>query len=230
MFAVIIVLGALVASAATAVGAAASEPAFFECAKVTGGEFADKKCTQGGLHGAGKFELVEGIGTKATFSSPPSKWVRLETKAIPMYCKLSAISGEDTSPTTVGHITITLVKCAEAHEVVHGIECTSTGAPHGEVIIGPLSGSLGYIDKATKEVGMELAAEGGGPLSEFGCNESGAAEFQLTGSLFGARTGDINAIGKKFTFLVDAPGAQQNFERGEPAVPKLIVLATHEEQ
>ncbi|HYM56154.1 MAG TPA: hypothetical protein VES97_12395 [Solirubrobacteraceae bacterium] len=220
--AVVVITGALVASAATAAGAAAAEPAFFECAKVTSGDFASKSCSEGGLHGAGKFELREGIGRKHRFTAK-TREIELSSEAFEMHCEKTTMSGEDTSPTTVATVFMTMNRCEEVGTLA---PCTSSGEKQGVVVLGPMSGSLGYVSRENKEVGVDLAGEGGAPLSEFGCNRSGLAEYQLKGSIIGLRKGGIDAIAKSFSLTFGVP----RFEGGELDVPVLLDLGTGEEE
>jgi hypothetical protein len=219
---------ALAFAGITTAAASASEPALYECAKLGGGEFLDKLCTEGGHLGTGKYELREGVGKKTAFSGKNPR-IRLDAKAVPMFCKNAKLSGQDTSPTTVGKVFVTLEKCTEV-PVTTKVPCTSAGAPKsGTVVIGPLSGTLGYVNREAKEVGIALTREGGGPLTEYGCNHTSAIEYRLIGSLFALRTGEINTIGKMAGLDFNVGGAQ-SYEGGEPNVPTLVVLATGEEQ
>jgi len=63
-----VALAALGLCGATAAAASAAEPAFFECAKISGGAFKDKLCSEPGA-GKGKFELQEGIGASGEVST-----------------------------------------------------------------------------------------------------------------------------------------------------------------
>src|ERR1700729_2711893 len=49
-------------TAMVSASASAAEPEFYECAKVAGGKFADKKCSTPGSGKTAKYELQEGIG------------------------------------------------------------------------------------------------------------------------------------------------------------------------
>ncbi len=218
---VVVVLGALVASAAVAASAAAAtEPAFFECAKLkSGGEFTDKNCSS---PGPGRFVLREGIGRKHQFKMKSSSGIEVVTEAFEMICGKTSVGGEDTSPTTVASVYIKMSGCEQEAE-----QCTSSGEKSGVVLLGPLSGSLGYTDKEATEVGVDLAGEGGHPLGEFGCNRSHTPEYRLNGSIIGLRRGDINVVSKQFTL---AFGAVSSFEGGEPDVPTLLDLGTSEEE
>jgi hypothetical protein len=64
------------------------------------------------------------------------------------------------STTTVGHLMIRTGKC---EGVYHN--------QHGNLELGPLEGTLGYIDAAHGEVGLDLTHEGGGPLAELPLRE-----------------------------------------------------------
>jgi len=216
IFTLLTVLGALVASVATAVAAAAAEPAFFECAKVGSGEFTSKTCSGGG---PGKFSLKEGTGRKLTFSLK-SSLVELNSEAVEVSCLKTKLSGENTSATTVGGVFIKMSGCAEFPM----ISCTSSGQKPGVILLGPLSGSLGYLNKAAKEVGVDLTGEGGHPLGEFAC---AGTDFQLKGSVIGLRGGDIDAVSKTFSLKF---GGFDAFEGGELELPTLVDLSTAKEE
>jgi hypothetical protein len=227
MFAVVVGL-ALAASGATAAGAAASEPAFFHCAKVAHGEFKNKTCTEGGQAGAGKYELAEGIGRKHGFVAKGGE-VQLTTAPpaeISYFCPRSQLKGEFSSPTTIGNVVMTLgAECSE--EGSFRRQCSSPSHPVGGVIaIGPLSGSLGYVNKEKKQVGLDLVREGGGPLAEFTCKSTGT--FQLKGSIIGLITGDVNVASKRFELLLATTIEQ--LEGGVPAVLSLLDVGTAQEE
>jgi hypothetical protein len=224
MFALVAVSGALAASAVIAAGAAAAEPAFFECATVAHGEFKNQTCTEGGQHGAGRHELVEGIGKKHNFVAKGHEILLITTPEEDVYqCSKTNLRGEYTSPTTVGNVIITLHPCQEGAQ-----PCASPNHTVGGVIqIGPLSGSLGYIDAEKKEVGVDLTREGGGPLAELGCGkEAPRNTIQLNGSLIFSISGDVNAESKAF----DLVGGVERLEGGLPSALSLFYVGTGEEE
>jgi hypothetical protein len=64
-------------------------------------------------------------------------------------------------------------------------KCTTTGAAKGEIVTSVLSVTLGYIDKATKEVGLDSASPTGAPFAEFAC---GPFKVVTRGSVIGKVT------------------------------------------
>ena len=217
---------ALLAVGLFATAAQASAPAFFECVKVkTGGEYKNSTCTEGGQHGLGHFELKEGIGKKTAFkgldghmeltypgSEPaePEYIVDCGTQA----GKPGHVTGELTSTTTIGHVIVTGGNC----------EAGCTNAPKGKVELGPLEGTLGYLDKETGKVGIDFAGEGGKPIASFGC--SGGE--QIVGSMVAQWGTDLNGFEQHA--LVGFEGGFESLEGGELDVPTLHMTATGEEQ
>ncbi len=193
--------------AIAAVSASAAEPAFYECAKVTGGKYS-KGCKAEG--GKGGYELREGIGAKHAFKGKGGK-ATLHTPAVggEVTCASFADKGELTSPTTEGKVVSTFSKCTSL-----GKSCHSPGAKPGTIVTNPLKGSLGYINKAKDEVGVDLSAETGTVLAEFECE---GLSIVTTGSVIGHQT-PVNVFTKtmKSTFVVNSEGFQdvKSFEGG----------------
>jgi len=107
-------------------------------------------------------------------------------------CKAGTNAGEMTGPQT-GRATLKLTGCE-----VSGFKCSSAGAAPGEIVSNLLSATLGYINKAKKEVGISLESATGGTVAEFTC---GSVRVTETGSVIGKVT-PINKkvkAGKPFT-------------------------------
>lgn len=206
---------------ALAANAAAAEPAFFECAKLKGGAFADKLCSESAAS-KGKFELQEGIsGKKKTFSAKAAD-IQLEGESLELLCLHVRMAGEVTAPSAVGHVTITMESCTTGA----GLYCgAAVGHHRGVIELGPLSGTLGYIDAATRQVGLDLAPESGRVLGQFGCNAGDTPEDQLVGSLLGALSGDVDAVGKSFALGETGSGS---FEGDEPQRLEALPIGSSE--
>jgi hypothetical protein len=197
--------------AISAASASAAEPAFYECAKEAGGKYA-KGCTSEG--GKGGYTLREGIGKKHAFKGKGGA-ATLHTPAVGGEVKCTAFkdSGELTSPTTEGKVVSTFSGCESL-----GKKCASPGAKAGTIVTNPLKGSLGYLNKAKHEVGVDLSPESGKYLAEFSCE---GLEVKVEGSVIGQIT-PVNTFTKSTTttFEVNAEGYQKykSFEGGSPDV------------
>lgn len=216
-------LVALFALTAVAVSSAsAAEPAFYECHKLTAkpytGKYTDKACTKEATaeeKAAGKknkYELQEGIGAKGKGFKGKGGAATLHTPAVAgeVVCKSFGDSGTITTPTTEGKVISEFKTCESLKK-----KCASPGAKAGTIKTNALKGTLGYINKAKKEVGVLLEPESGSVLAEFNCE---GLEIVTTGSVIGRQTGDINTFSKSSTnvFKVNGEGFQEvkNFEGG----------------
>jgi hypothetical protein len=211
-----VALLAVFALAAVAVSSAsAAEPAFYECAKVSGGKYSDKNCSKPGEGKTAKYELKEGIGKKHTFTGKGGA-ATLHTPAVSGEVKCGAFkdSGTLTSPTTEGKVVSVFSKCTSI-----GKNCNSPGAKKGTIETNDLDGSLGYINKSKKEVGVDLKPESGKYLAEFNCE---GLEIKVEGSVIGHQLGDIDTFSKtsEAVFKVNGEGYQdvKSFEGGSPDV------------
>jgi hypothetical protein len=93
-------------------------------------------------------------------------------------CKKGANFGKGTSPNTL-EVHIKLFECK-----IPGALCTSAGAAPGEIVTPPLTGTLGYITKAPRVVGLDLTSPLA-PIMQFSC---GITPFVVEGSLIGRIT------------------------------------------
>jgi hypothetical protein len=95
-------------------------------------------------------------------------------------CKADTDAGQITGETT-GTVTIKFTGCA-----TKGFLCTSPGAAAaGEIVTHPLTSTLGYINRETKEVGIDYSNPAGALLAEFTCGNIVAA---VKGSVIGKIT------------------------------------------
>jgi hypothetical protein len=177
----IFVVAALALVAVASASAAAAEPAFYECAEVTGktGKW-EKGCKvehEGGT--GGKYEIEEGIGKGKAFKGS-SKGANINIKGfLGMTCTSSSETGSLTSPTSAGDVVIKFEGCE-----VNGKKCQTTETA-GEIVTDPLVGEFGYLGgKGTKSptAGIDLKAETGEVMYEYKC---GSLDFATTGSVLG---------------------------------------------
>lgn len=198
-------LFAFTALAVVAVASAsAAEPAFYECAKVKGGSFEDKKCTkEAGTVKGEKYELLPGIRKAKAFKGKGGA-IRLYAPAInaPIPCTGSKDEGKLSSPTTVEGLVVTFTGCSTMFR-----PCTSVGAKRGEVRTAPLDGQLGAISQGVPG----LLAASGGTIASMACE---GLTVTLSGGFIGEISGDVNTISKSFTLTYSET------EGGEPAVTK----------
>jgi hypothetical protein len=104
----------------------------------------------------------------------------LETASgVQVACNKDIGQGEATGPKAISQFTIKFKECSSS-----GHACGSSGT----ITTNHLQGTMGYISKAAKEVGLDLASEAaGGLLMEFSC-EGGVANVKVRGSVIGKAT------------------------------------------
>lgn len=206
------VLGLLTPTLATA-----TEPAFYECAKVKGGSFEDKQCTrEAGTVKGEKYELEEGIRKGKIFKGKGGE-VRLYAPAInaPVPCTGSKDEGKLASPTTVEHLVLIFTGCSTMFR-----PCTSTGAKRGEVRTETLDGRLGEIAPGSPGLlASAHTAKGAASIAAMSCE---GLSIEVSGSIVGELSGDVNALSKTFTLSYaeaeDGEPAITQFEGGDPQV------------
>jgi hypothetical protein len=90
----------------------------------------------------------------------------LETSGQKIECKSDTNSGELTGPKT-DTVTVTFLKC---ESVALKAKCQNT-TTEGKIVTNVLVSTLGYINKANKEVGLSLSPKAaGGLFAEFECS------------------------------------------------------------
>jgi hypothetical protein len=188
-----------VVSAATA---SATEPGWYECAKAAKvgktytGKFSDKVCTTG-VETGGKYELQPGVGKGKAFKGKGGKAILhnvIPGKGdIKVECASFKDSGQVAAPNVEFNVVSIFSKCKSL-----GAPCKTVGGKKETITTEKLAGTLGYLNKAGKVVGADLANEaspGSGYLAQFECE--GVAKVRVHGSVIGQQTGDINVISKE---------------------------------
>ena len=202
-----------------------SVPDFGRCVKVSPEVVGKKTVYHGGYTAAtclvtsgthtGKYEWYAGV-SKAGFTSTGAA-VKLETVGkAKVACTSEEGSGSITSAKTVGSVVLKLKGC----ELTLGItkaKCTTTGLGEGELEAKELEGVLGFENKASKKVGLDLYPVGKtGPFMQFSC---GGSAIALTGSAIGSIKADKMATAAALKYKA-SKGIQkpEAFEGGSPDV------------
>ena len=173
--------------------ASAGLPEFGQCYEKTGGKYANSNCTTKAKKGAGTFEwrkepqvsgskVFHGEGGAGVLTGEykicepaeersPScgaeeqEEVLLE-KPLNIECEKESNFGEFSGTKDVKHIAVRFKGC----KLLGAVPCQNTPT-EGEVLVNPLKGSLGYINKSSKEVGVLLEPETKkGRFATFSCN------------------------------------------------------------
>jgi hypothetical protein len=119
------------------------------------------------------------------FASTSGKTTLETVTGLKVVCKKDTATGEVTGPKT-DSVTITLIGC-----VLNGIVCNTPGVAAGDIVTSPLFSTLGYINKAKKEVGDSLENPTGAPFAQFICGSG--LTVTVTGSVIG-RIKPINTL------------------------------------
>lgn len=227
---VLAAVAALVFAAVAAASASAAEPALYECAtaakvgKKYTGTYTDKKCSVEATEAEkaegkkNKYELKEGIGKGKEFKG---KGVGANLEVVTLggvACSSSSDVGKFTGPKAAGGVVVTFKGCE-----LSGHKCENTGKA-GEVKTNALKGEIGYIEKATHKVGVDLSAETGLYEAQFHCGE---LTMRVSGSVIGQVTSPINTFTKVATLVfTQSLGKQhvQNLE-GQPKDTLVTELA-----
>jgi hypothetical protein len=188
--------------------ASATEPAFFECKSVGKGKGTfSKGCKV--MKAGGGFEPTEGIGKGKVFKGKGGS-ATLHTPAVKgeITCSSFKDEGKITGVKNISKIFSTFSGCSTL-----GKKCHSAGQKAGTIKTMALKGELGYINKANKEVGVDLTAEGA-DLADFECE---GITVKVNGSVIGHYT-PVNSFSKTSvnTFVVNGEGFQdvKNLEGG----------------
>jgi len=214
-------IGATVLIAVSAAGASAAEPAFYECKKLTKnaegkytGGFTDKTCSVASGTHEGKYELQEGIGKKPAIKGK-SGHAELESSLGSVSCTSSKSSGMLQTPKHIGEIHVTYSGCTSG-----GKKCNSAGAKAGTIETNELQGDLGYLNKASHEVGVLITAAKTTNLAEFNCE---GLRIETKGGVIG-QASPINEFTKLGELTFKKSGAaKQEFRKfeGETATHEL---------
>lgn len=209
-------------SAVASASASAALPEFVHCVKQTTKKFewTEKECKTKSGNKTGEFEkeaVKAGVG-KLKFTSTSGKGT-LETKGgAKVTCTSDTDKGELTGAKEAKKVVVTFKGCETL-----GLKC-QTGVVEGEIVTKELKGTLGYINKTKKEVGLSLTpAVAGGPFVEFKCGPKEEIKVVVKegegkggNSVIGAIT-PVNVLSKTFTLKftqVKGVQAPEMFEGG----------------
>jgi len=156
-------------------------------------------------------------GEKIKSKSGASK---LETPGLPpIECKSSKSVGKVFGTKEINKLKVTFKTCsAEA-----GAKVCQSGTKAGLIKTEPIRGTLGYLNKATKKVGVRFTPEKA-LFAKFVCGSGGGAiTVEVKGATFGEDTGNINVQGKTSKTILRNGGSgesKQEFENFEGESPK----------
>jgi hypothetical protein len=198
-------VAALALGAVSVSTAAATElPTFVHCIKQTGGKF-EAGCEK--EKAGGGFEKAE-VSSATSFTATSGE-VTLQGEDAFFTCKASTEEGQITGAKTVGKVLVTLTGCKQPE---FESEC-ETGAKAGEIKLNELTGELGYTNKSTKAVGLDLKPASGELMVKFVCLGF-LAKVELKGSIIG-RIVQANKISKTEVLQYKRSGSLQEFTKFE---------------
>jgi hypothetical protein len=177
-----IAIVAVLALAAVAATTASALPEWGKCTAQAGGKYSDSNCTVKAKKGTGTFEFTKGKSLKNTpfsgsnvgtggvlttqlrFCEGPEEQPRETRKKcaenggeeqlggiVSIECESEHNTGEATGSNEVTNVAVKFLGC----KLFGSVPC-SNGPEEGEILVKPLKGKLGYIDKAEKKVGLLL--------------------------------------------------------------------------
>lgn len=122
-----------------------------------------------------------------TFTSTSKTSVLETVGGVAVKCSASTNTGEITGPQT-GSMSIVFTGCK-----LGKVPCNTPGAVPGVIATASLSMKVGYINKAKKEVGIDLVEGSGAPFLTYGCGPV------LRGVVIGSVIGKITPTNKLVT-------------------------------
>jgi hypothetical protein len=198
-------LGAVLAASASA-----ELPEYRVCAKASPkntGEYTSKTCaTKVGTPKSGAYEVEEWTAAKKkTFKAKGggakfTSYIKGMGIVGSVACKSTKASGEITGSST-SSLKLELAGCMS-----EGGTCTTKGdKKKGQIILGPLEGSLGFIQHEPLRIGIAYHVTIPASLTCEG------REVTVDGSMIGEITGDVNEASatQTLTFAVNSGGEQE---------------------
>lgn len=176
------------------------------CVKVAAGKGAFKtgSCTE--TMAAGNWEWLPGFVKPAFTDSGSAATLETVGKAS-LACTLLSGSGEYSGQREVTGIVLTFSGCELA-----GAKCSSAGAGTGEIVSGTLEGGLGWRERPTNKVGLDLFPLGeAGPFLEATC---GGATIVVRGSVI-AQITPVNNRSTTFALKFKQSKGKQTTEHFE---------------
>jgi len=193
-------LVAVLAVAAYAVSSASALPEWGKCVAKAGGKYTDANCTTKGKGGSFEWEKGatlspvkfsgHSVGSGGVLTSGfdecesgPDEGLRVprsqceaeggeyynaveEGYHVSVECENETNSGEATGKNKLGNVHVTFTGC----KMLGHFPCSGKGLASGEIQTDLLKGELGYISKASHEVGVKLEpATKHGHFAEFSC-------------------------------------------------------------
>ncbi len=180
-------------AALTAGSALAAGPEFGQCYEKAKGKYSNAGCTAKAKKGTGTYEWRKETQVKESKSfhgeggagvligeyklCEPSEERKpkcaegeeekvLLEKPLAVECTTESNFGEFTGNKTVGHIAVRFKGC----KLLGAVPCQNTPT-EGEVVVNPLKGELGFINKSKEEVGILLTPEKKkGEFAAFSCD------------------------------------------------------------
>ncbi len=189
--------------------AQAESPEIGRClkkAKAEGVGYSNAGCTTTGIGAKAKFEWQPGV-VKGGFTSSEETTTFETAKGVKITCKTALDHGELTGPKTDTE-SITLTGCESS-----GIKCNSPGQVEGTVVTNSLKSLIGYINKAKKEVGVDLEGTSSPTFAEFDC---GAISVAISGSVI-AKVTPVNKMTSVFNEAFTQTKGKQKPEKLEHA-------------
>lgn len=269
-------LVALCAIAAIAATSAMALPEWGQCKAQAGGKYSDSGCTEKAKKGTGAYEWHKGTagvaerkfhgegGTgilNAALRTPPAcedpfkRSKECEEKyeeeggtpfALEIECSSESAAGELSSSKDVSNVVVRFHGCT----LFGSTPCSNTTV-EGEVLVNPLKGTLGYINKGNKEVGVQLTpAKKKGDFAQFVCagigtvvGAAGKAGAQEGGPVYKPSGGGdaiispitpVDVMTTKFTQVYTTNEADENipnsFEKGKLQVLESYSYSAEEPQ
>ncbi len=181
------------------------------CKKVTTGtgHFKNSVCTESASES--NYEWTAGV-VKGGFTakSVGTTTVTIEaTGGAKLLCKGESAKGEYTGARQLANAALTLTGCEYTST---SAKCSSSGAGEGEVVTTSLEGVLGWVEKTTDKVGVDLFAPGeGAALLEAQC---GTTSIAVKGSVIGDIT-PVNKMTSAYTLKFKQSKGKQAIEHFE---------------
>ncbi len=140
-------------------------------------------------------------------------------------CSGGSASGQITSEKEITHIGLKFAGCKAA-----GFSCNSSLGSPGEIQVKNVTGKLGYINKAGKEVGLLFKPAEGKEFTEFNCI-GGIIKVKILGLVICPIT-PVNTVVKVYTLKCEQKEGDQKptkFEGGETEVLKMSFNGAEEQ-
>jgi hypothetical protein len=162
--------------------------------------------------------LPEFLPATGTFLSTSGSGALETANGTQLTCSSATGKGSITGPESAGNALITFHGCQSSGSV-----CTSGTEPSGLITTHELSGLLGYINKSSKSVGLDLAPTSGTEFAELNCS-GGMVKVKIRGSLIGeVRPINTKATSGELTFQKSA--GKQEFTKLEGGAVDLLEIA-----